>query len=109
MLITRTAIFEGEAPAQGMDAFFKGVVERLLPIWRRMPHGETVRVYRPHDHDDGAPPIVMIQEIDYPSQEAFDEAMKSSLRPEARAVTMDLLEMVKGRVYHVVSGRIEKS
>jgi hypothetical protein len=107
-LITRTAIFEGQGSAKEMDAFFKGVTERLLPIWRRMPHGGTVRVYRPHDHDEGAPPIVMIQEIDYPSQEDFDEAMKSSLRTEARAVTMDLLGMVKGRVYHVVSGRIEK-
>jgi hypothetical protein len=72
-----------------------------------MPHGNTVRVYRPQQHDDSSPPIVMIQEIDYPSPEAFDEAMKSPLRPEARAVTMDLLRLVKGRVYHVVSRRIE--
>jgi hypothetical protein len=107
-LITRTAIFEGEAAPGGMEAFVKGVVERLLPIWRKMPHGDSVRVYHPQDHDDGAPPIVLIQEIDYPSQEAFDEAMKSSLRPAARAVTMELLPIVKGRVYHVVSRRLEK-
>jgi hypothetical protein len=106
-LITRTAIFEGEASSEGIEAFFKGVTERLAPIWRRMPHGNTVRVYRPHHHDDGAAPIVMIQEIDYPSREAFDEAMKSSLRPQARAVTEELLQLVKGRVYHVVSRRIE--
>ena len=106
-LITRTAIFEGEARPEGIEAFFKGVTERLAPIWRKMPHGNTVRVYRPQQHDDGAPPILMIQEIDYPSREAFDEAMKSSLRPQARAITEDLLRLVKGRVYHVVSLRIE--
>jgi hypothetical protein len=106
-LITRTAIFEGEGKPEGVEAFFKGVAERLAPIWRRMPHGDTVRVYRPHDHDDGSPPILMIQEIDYPSPEAFDEAMKSPLRPQARAVTGELLGLVRGRVYHVVSRRIE--
>jgi hypothetical protein len=72
-----------------------------------MPYGNTVRVYRPHQHDDGSPPIVMIQEIDYPTVEAFDEAMKSALRPEARAVTGELLRLVNGHVYHVVSRRIE--
>ena len=106
-LITRTAIFEGEATPEGMETFFKGVAKRLAPIWRRMPYGNTVRVYRPHHHDDGSPPIVMIQEIDYPSAEAFDEAMKSPLRADARAVTGELLQLVKGRVYHVVSRRVE--
>jgi hypothetical protein len=104
-LITRSAIFEGEFETGSEQEFFAGVVARLVPIWRKMPNAVGLRVYRPIHRDDGAPRIVLIQETDYPSAEAFDVAMESPLRVEARAITGDLLKSFKGRVYHVVSER----
>jgi len=107
-LYTRTAIFEGETSAAKEDAFFAQVTERLVPIWRRMPNVVDLRVYRPIRRDDGAPHIVLVQEIDYASLESLDEAMKSPLRVPARAITEELMRSINGRVYHIVSRRAEK-
>jgi hypothetical protein len=49
----------------------------------------------------------MIQQIDYPSMGALEEALASPIRAEARAVTLELLEMFEGRFYHIVSERSE--
>jgi hypothetical protein len=107
-LYTRTAIFEGEASAANEETFFLRVTERLVPIWRRMPNVVDLRVYRPVRRDDGAPHIVLIQEIDYASLDSLDEAMTSPLRAPARAITDELLQSISGRVYHVISRRSEK-
>jgi hypothetical protein len=54
--------------------------------------------------DEGAPPIAMMQQVDYPSLAALDEALASPIRTQARALTLELLEMFEGRFYHVISG-----
>ena len=104
-MYTRTAIFEGQGNAFDEEAFFLGVMERLAPIWRQMPNVVDLRIYQPVRRDEGAPHIVLIQEIDYESSESLDEAMTSPLRAPARAVTEELLQPIKGRVYHVISRR----
>ncbi len=47
----------------------------------------------------------MMQEIDYPSLEAIDEALASPIRTQARAVTEDIVKMFTGRFYHIVYKR----
>ncbi|MEO8753877.1 MAG: hypothetical protein ABI624_14505 [Casimicrobiaceae bacterium] len=102
-MITRTAIFEGRIRPGCEARFFEGIEQRLAPLWRRFPHALAVRWWRTQSVDAGAPPIVMIQQIDYPSLDALAEAMKSAARNEARAATLELMEMFEGRFYHVVS------
>lgn len=101
-MITRTAIFEGRVKPGFEERFFTAIEQRLAPLWRRFPHARNVRYVRVVSVDADAPPIAMIQQIDYPSLAALEEAISSNVRSEARAVTMELMKMFDGRFYHVV-------
>ncbi len=103
-MITRTAIFEGRVTPGLEEQFFAAVEMRLAPLWRRFPHALDVRWLRITVKDTDAPPIAMIQQIDYPSLAALEAAIASPIRSEARAVTMELMKMFEGRFYHVVGG-----
>lgn len=103
---TRSAIFEGVIHKGREEEFFRMVEERLLPVWRRMPNAQAVRVMRTINVDPGSPPIAMVQEIDYPSLEAVQEALDSPVRLEGRTITDEMMEMFDGRFYHVVYERI---
>jgi hypothetical protein len=48
----------------------------------------------------------MVQEIDYPSMKAVEEALASPVRLEGRVITDRMMEMFDGRFYHVVYERI---
>jgi len=48
----------------------------------------------------------MVQEIDYPSMEAVEEALASPVRLEGRAITDEMMSMCDGRFYHLVYQRI---
>lgn len=101
-MITRTAIFEGTIKPGCEDAFFSGF-EALLPLWKRFPHAINVRLLRVTAADPGAPPIVLVQQIDYPSEAAVAEALASPVRAEARAATLELMKLFEGRLYHLLS------
>lgn len=105
-MFTRSAVFEGAIHAGKEDEFFQIVEDKLLPIWKKMPQAINVRVMRTSGCDAGSAPIFMVQEIDYPSMEAIEEALKSPVRVEGRAVTDELMKMCNGRFYHLVYERI---
>lgn len=102
-MITRTAIFEGRVKPGCEDRFFDAIRDRLAPLWRQFPNASNVRLLRIARSDEDALPIAMIQQIDYPSFEAMEQAIASPIRAQARAVTLELMEMFEGRFYHVVS------
>ena len=102
-MITRSAIFEGRVKPGCEDAFFDAIRERLAPLWRQFPNASNVRLLRTARSDDEALPIAMIQQIDYPSFDAMEQAITSPIRAQARTVTLELMEMFEGRFYHVVS------
>ncbi|MBN8817237.1 MAG: hypothetical protein J0I80_00795 [Sphingomonas sp.] len=102
-MITRTAIFEGRFSGDNEARFFAGVEERLAPLWRKFPHAVDVRWFRMDTADADARPIVMIQQIDYPSHEALAEAVASPIRDQSRAVTLDLMTLLDGSFYHFIS------
>lgn len=102
-MITRTAVFEGRFKAGDEARFFAGVEERLAPVWREFPHALAVRWFRMEGVEADAHPIVMIQQIDYPSRETLAAAIDSPVRDRARAITMELMELLDGRFYHFIS------
>ncbi len=102
-MITRTAIFEGRVKPGCEEQFFTAITERLAPLWPQFPHASNVRMLRAIAADPDSPPIAMIQQVDYPSMAALEEAMGSPIRAQARAITMELVELFEGRFYHVVS------
>ena len=102
-MITRTAVFEGRFKPGCEDRFFAEVEARLAPLWRQFPHASNVRYLRIRETDADAAPIAMIQQVDYPSKAHLEEAIASPVRAQARAVTLELLEMFEGRFYHLIS------
>ncbi|MBO9581350.1 MAG: hypothetical protein J7498_10710 [Sphingobium sp.] len=102
-MITRTAIFEGRFSGDNEARFFAGVEERLAPLWRQFPNALDVRWFRMDSADADARPIVMIQQIDYPSHEALAQAVASPIRDQSRAVTLELMELLDGGFYHFIS------
>ena len=107
-MYTRSAIFEGQIHEGMEDIFYKLVETELLPVWQSMPHAQSVRLYRPEKHDPDAPRIFLIQEIDYPSLEAIDEAMASPQRDKAKEAHEKIMPLYSGRHYHIVSRKITK-
>jgi hypothetical protein len=103
-MITRTAIFEGRVKVGREDDFFSGVERKLVPLWLVFPHALAVRWFRVEGSDDPARPVVMIQQIDYPSLEEMEKAVTSPEREAGRAVTLELMELFDGRLYHVITG-----
>lgn len=102
-MITRTAIFEGRIKPGCEERFFAEIESRLVPLWKQFPNASNVRLLPVIAADDDAPPIAMIQQIDYPSMEALKEAVASPVRAQARAITFEIMEMFEGRFYHVMS------
>ena len=105
-MLTRSAIFEGRIHPGREEEFFDIIENSLLPIWRRMPHVQDVRLFRTLDKDMDAPQIILGQQIDYPSRAAIDEALGSSVRDEAVAAFEPLTELFDGRHYHFIFDKL---
>lgn len=105
-MFTRSAIFEGRIHEGQEEAFYTAIQERMLPIWQSLPHAIDVRLYRLVKKDDDAPAIFLIQEIDYPSMEAIEEAMNSPARERAQVAHEKIKPMYSGRHFHVISRKL---
>mgnify|MGYP006289655729 CR=1 FL=1 len=104
-MITRTAIFEGRIKPGCEERFLTAFREQLMPMWRDFPHATNIRLLPVQSSDPGAPQIALVQQIDYPSVAALEEALASPARARARVLTRELMEMFDGRLYHLVSER----
>jgi len=108
-MYTRSAIFEGTIRPGKEEQFFDIIENKLLPIWRRMPHVQAVRLFRPEEKDAAAPEVVLVQQIDYPTREAIDEALGSSIREEAVVASRDLEKVFDGRLYHFIYKKLTEA
>ncbi|NEX45606.1 hypothetical protein [Pseudotabrizicola algicola] len=105
-MFTRSAIFRGRIKPGMEDEFYAAVEQFLVPAWSQMLHAQAVRVYRPVAAEAALGDVFLVQEIDYPSREAIDEALASP----RRVVAMQALERVRplydGRHHHVIYRRL---
>lgn len=101
-MYTRSAIFEGRIRPGKEAEFFAVIEQRLLPIWKRMPHVLDVRLFRTETKDPAAPGVVLVQQIDYPSREAIEEALSSTVRDEAVEASRALENLFDGQHYHYI-------
>ena len=104
-MITRTAIFEGRIKPGHEAHFLKVFREQLMPMWQEFPHATNIRLLPVVASDPGSPAIALVQSIDYPSVAHLEEALASPARAKARALTLELMELFEGRLYHLVSER----
>jgi hypothetical protein len=98
----RCAFFEGRVKPGCDDAFASFVKNRLVPLWTKFPGATEVRVLRQTDSDTPEPHYAMVLSIKYPSLAAIDEALKSDVRNQSRAETVDLVKLFEGRIFHTV-------
>lgn len=98
----RCAFFKGTIKPGCREAFDAYVNDKLVPIWTRFPGAMEVRVMRQLECDVTSEPIEMVLAIRYPSLEAIEAALNSSVRSEGREMTKGLLEMFDGAVFHTV-------
>ena len=98
----RCAFFKGTIKPGCREAFDRYVEDRLVPIWTRFPGAMEVRVMRQLACDVGDTPLEMVLAICYPSLDAIQAALASSVRSEGREMTKGLLEMFDGTVFHTV-------
>lgn len=103
---TRSALFEGVIRPGCEDAFFDLVMCELMPVWQAMPHALAVRVLRTERAEAGAPALVLVQEIDYPSLAAVTEAEASPVRARGAPVMARLMTLFDGTLRHVVYRRL---
>lgn len=105
-MFTRSAVFAGRIKPGHEEEFYAAVEERLLPAWRQMLHAQDVRLFRPRAQDPAAPDVFLVQEIDYPSREAIDEALRSPRRELAREALESVQHLYEGAHYHYVYEKI---
>ncbi|WP_279479919.1 hypothetical protein [Aureimonas sp. SK2] len=103
---TRSALFEGSIRPGCEEAFFDLVMAELMPVWQAMPNALDMRVLRMERREEGAPALVLVQEIDYPSLEAVTEAEASPVRARGAPIMARLMTLFDGTLRHVVYRRL---
>jgi hypothetical protein len=99
-MIVRLALFEGRIH-DGCDRDFRQFVsEKLLPLWRRFPGVQDVRVLHELERDDDAAPVPLALSMAFADRQALARALDSDVRRTSREVTQVLLAMFEGRVRH---------
>ena len=106
-MYTRSAIFSGRVHPGMEEEFYAAVAKRLIPAWGQMLHAQEVRVYRPVRQDEGTPEVFLVQEIDYPSLGAIDEALASPRRAIAGEALASVEHLYEGSHYHYVYRRLQ--
>lgn len=101
-MLTRVAFYEGTIKSGHEEEFFARVTAELEPMWRQFPNAASVRVLRTTRADQDARPIPMILEMDFPSLEAIEQALKSPILAKAHQATLDVMRLFEGRFYHIV-------
>ncbi|MFN4170321.1 MAG: hypothetical protein ACK4GW_01080 [Pseudorhodobacter sp.] len=105
-MFTRSAIFKGRIKSGMEEAFYKAVEERLIPAWSQMLHAQAIRVYRPETAEPGLSDVFLVQEIDYPSRAAIDEALASPRRQAAMEALASVQPMYDGQHHHIIYAKL---
>jgi hypothetical protein len=103
-MITRYALFDGHVAAEAVAEFRAAVLDEILPVWRRFPGAQAIRVTFSDMRDEGAPEFPLILAIDWPDQATLDAFLAHPIRAEGRAATEAVLaRFFVGRIHHHVT------
>ncbi len=101
-MIVRSAVLEGHV-MPGREAAFDAVMAgEVLAAIRRYPGLVDVRLRRPVEQEEGAPPVCMIFDLHFRSLQDMKAALASPTRQEVRAIIMAAMQDFQGKVYHLV-------
>lgn len=101
-MIVRSAYLEGtvaEADRAEFDAHMAGPVLAAIATY---PGLREVRLRRPLQADEGAPPIYLVFDLYFDDLQAMDAALASPIRQAVREAIAAGMRPFQGRVYHLV-------
>ena len=98
----RCALFEGNVKLGQEKAFHDFVTRNLLPLWTKFPGATDVRVLSQKEADTDDPHYAMVLAIQYPDMVAIERAMQSAERAKSRELTVELVKMFDGRIFHTI-------
>ena len=101
-MIVRSAVLEGRVPEDRKAAFDDTMATAVVAAIRRYPGLVDVRLRRPVESEDGAPPVYMIFDLYFETLQAMKDALASPVRQEVRGVIAAGMKDFEGRVYHLV-------
>jgi uncharacterized protein (TIGR02118 family) len=99
----RCAVFEGSVDPADRERFDRHIREQVLPILAAFPKIRSARVLRAHSVEDGGPAVYQIFELQFDNAADVAAALASPNRARAKAAVGEVMELFKGRVYHVNS------
>jgi len=105
-MYTRSALFEGRIHQGSEELFFAIAMSELLPVWLAMPNAMAVRVLRTERGEAGAPALVLVQEVDYPSLDAVAQAEASPVRALGAPIVARMMQVFDGTLRHIVYRRL---
>jgi hypothetical protein len=101
-MFIRCAFFSGQVKP-GFEAAFNNYIRKeLVPLWTRFPGAQEVRVLRQIESDVNDPRLEMVLSVRYPSRESIDIALASEVRLKSREVSVALIDMFDGKVFHTI-------
>jgi hypothetical protein len=102
-MIIRSAVLEGHVPEADRPEFDRLMRTEVLQAVARYPGLTRVVLREPIEQEEGAPPILVVFDLHYPTLQAMHEALASPVRQQVRSLMATAGRMFQGRVYHLVT------
>ena len=101
-MIVRSAVLEGRVTPGREAAFDAAMAGDVVAAIRRYPGLIDVKLRRPVETEEGAPPVCMVFDLYFETLAAMKDALASPIRQEVRGVIAAAMKDFEGRVYHLV-------
>jgi hypothetical protein len=102
-MIIRSAVLEGHVHEADRPEFDRLMRTEVLQAVARYPGLARVVLRQPVEQEEGAPPIVAVFDLHYPTLQAMQDALASPVRQQVRALMASSARLFQGRVYHLVT------
>lgn len=101
-MIVRIAVLEGTVAEADRASFDAHMATKVVAAIGRYPGIRKVRLRRPLEQEEGAPPVYMAFDLYFDSMKAMHDALASPTRAAVRGEIAAAMGAFKGRVYHLV-------
>lgn len=100
-MIVRTACLEGSVQLQDIDRLDALVATEIVPLMKRFPGVQSIRVLRALSIEDDGPRLHLTFESAYESEDAMRQAFLDPVRQELKAKLALIAPWFTGRLFHI--------
>jgi uncharacterized protein (TIGR02118 family) len=102
-MIIRSAFLEGTVAPENRAKFDAHMRDVVVPLIGTYPGIRGVHLRQVVEADEGAPPLYMTFDLMFDTLETMHAALASDTRTSVRRQLGEIMPLLEGRVYHVVS------